>query len=104
MFHKTTLPHDIILAKEDSSISDEQVEVLSIEYNIHYIDLFVSFIYPFSTRVDLCFTVHNLEKNSSNPGEVHFEVLVHLLRYIRYNNNLGLKYYSKIVMHLCLNY
>ena len=33
---------------------------------------------------------------SSNPGRVHFEDLVHLLRSIRDNNNLGLKYYSKI--------
>ena len=35
-FHKTTLPHDMIFTKEDYSTSDEQVEVLSIEYNIYY--------------------------------------------------------------------
>ena len=33
---------------------------------------------------------------SSNPGKVQFEGLVHLLRYIRDNNNLGLKYYANI--------
>ena len=33
---------------------------------------------------------------SSNPSKVHFDGLVHLLRYIRDNKNLGLKYYSKI--------
>ena len=44
----------------------------------------------------LCFSVHNLEIFSSNPGRVHFEGLVHLLRYIWYNKNLGLNYYSKI--------
>ena len=32
----------------------------------------------------------------SNPGKVHFEGSVHLLRYIRDNKNLRLKYYSKI--------
>ena len=34
--------------------------------------------------------------SSSNPGKVTFEVLVHLLRYIRGNNNLGLIYYYNI--------
>ena len=29
-------------------------------------------------------------------GKVHFEALIHLLRYIKDNKNLGLKYYSKI--------
>ena len=33
---------------------------------------------------------------SSNPGKVHFEGLVHLLKYIRDNNNFRLKYYNKI--------
>ena len=55
-----------------------------------------SLIYIFSTKVDLCFAVHNLAKFSSNPGKVHFEGLVNLLRYIRDNKNLVLKYYSKI--------
>ena len=35
-FHKTNLPHDMIFTKEDASNSDEKLEVLSIEYNIHY--------------------------------------------------------------------
>ena len=56
----------------------------------------VSIIYISYTRVDLCFAVHKLEKFSSNTGKVHFDGLVHLLRYIRHNNNLGLKYYTKI--------
>ena len=42
----------------------------------------------------MSFSVHKLANFSSNPGKVHFEVLVHLLRYIRENNTLGLKYYS----------
>ena len=44
--------------------------------------------------MDLSFAVHKLAKLSANPGKVHFELLVHLLRYIRYNKNLGLKYYA----------
>ena len=33
---------------------------------------------------------------SANPGKVHFEGLVHLLRYIRDNKTFGLKYYSDL--------
>ena len=55
-----------------------------------------SLVYIFSTRVDLCFAVHKLAKFSSNPGKVHSEGLVHLLRYIRDNKNLELKYHAKI--------
>ena len=36
MFYKTTLPFDMIFTKEDVSTSDEQVESLTREYNIHY--------------------------------------------------------------------
>ena len=72
------------------------MEIPSREYNIYYRPFLGLLIYLLSTRVDLCFAVHNLEKFPSDPGKVHFEGLVHLLRYIRYNKNLGLRYYSKI--------
>ena len=42
----------------------------------------------------MSFAVHNLEKFSSNPGKVHFEALVQLLRYIRDNKSLSFKYYA----------
>ena len=45
-------------------------------------------IYLFSTRVDLSFAVHKLENFPENPGKVHFEGLVHLLRYIRDNKKI----------------
>ena len=44
----------------------------------------------------VCFAVHKLEFFSSNPGKVNSEDLVHLLRYIKYNNTFGLIYYAKI--------
>ena len=47
-----------------------------------------------STRVDLSFAVNKLEKLSSNPGEVHFEDLVHILRYIRDNKTFVFKHYA----------
>ena len=93
-FYKTLLPSDMIFTKEDVSTSDEQVERLTREYNIHYRACIGSLLYLLSTRVDLSFAVHKLAKFSANPGKVHFEGLVHLLRYIRDNKNLGLKYYA----------
>ena len=95
-FYKTTLPSDMIFTKDDVSTSDEQVKNLTREYNIHYRVFIGSLIYLLSTRVDLSFEVHKLAKFSANPGKVHFEGLVHLLRYIRYNKKLGLKYYADL--------
>ena len=46
--------------------------------------------------MDLSFAVHKLEKFSANTSEIHFEVLIHLLRYIRDNKTLVLKYYADI--------
>ena len=46
--------------------------------------------------MDLSFAVHKLGKFSENPGKVHFKGLIHLLRYIRYNKTLGLKYYTDL--------
>ena len=46
--------------------------------------------------MDLCFAVHKLAKFSANPGKVNFEGLVHLLRYIRDNKTLVLKYYADL--------
>ena len=60
-FHKSTLTHDMILTKEDPSISYEQLGVLSIEYNIYYRDCVGSLIYILSTRVDLCFSIQKLD-------------------------------------------
>ena len=93
-FYKTTLIADIIFTKEDVSTSDEQVEKLTREYNIHYRACIGSLIYLLFTRVDLSFAMQKLAKFSDNTGKVHFEGLVHLLRYKKYNKTLGLKYYA----------
>ena len=95
-FYKTEFPADMIFTKEDVSTSDEQVDKLTRKYNIHYRACIGSLIYLLSTRVDLSFAVHKLEKFSENPGKVHFEVLIHLLRYTRDKKTLGLKYYADL--------
>ena len=46
--------------------------------------------------MNLIFSVHKLAKFSENTGKLYFEGLIHLLRYIRYNNILGLKYYADL--------
>ena len=52
------------------------------------IDLFIIYNSGFE------FCSAQISKVSSNPGKEHFEELVHLSRYIRYNKTLGLKYYA----------
>ena len=93
-FYKNTLPYDMIFTKADTSTSDEKVEKLNTEFNIHYRANIRSFIYLLSTRIDLNFSVHKLEMYSPNPGKVHSEGLVQLLRYIGDNNTLVLNYYA----------
>ena len=86
----------MIINKEYVSTSDEKIEKFTREYNIHYRDCIGSLIYLLYTRVDLSFAVHKLSNFSANTGKVHFEGLVHLLRYIRDNKTLGLKYYADL--------
>ena len=51
-FYRKTLPADMMFTKEDVSTSDEQVEKLTRENNIHYRALICSLIYILSTLVD----------------------------------------------------
>ena len=46
--------------------------------------------------MDLSFAVHKLDFFPENHGKVHFEGLVYLLRYIKDNKTLVLKYYDNI--------
>ena len=80
----------MVCTKANAYISDEQVEKLAREFNIHHIAFIGSLIYVLSIRVYLSFSVHKLEIVSSNSGKVHDEGLVHLLRYIRGNKTLVL--------------
>ena len=92
-FYNTTFLF-MIFTKDDVPTSDEQVQKLIRQFNIHYIACIGSLIYLLSTRVDLSFAVQKLAKSSSNTGKVHFEGLVHLLICVRDNKNLVLNYYA----------
>ena len=63
-FYKTPLSSDIIFTKADLSTSDEQVEKLTKQLNIHYRGCILSLIHLLSTKVDLSFVVHKLENIS----------------------------------------
>ena len=95
-FYKTTLRYDMIFTKAAASSSDEKVKKLTREFNIHYRACIGSFIYLLPTRVYLSYSVQKLAKFSSNPGKVHFEGLLNLFSYIRYNKTLGLTHYANI--------
>ena len=71
-FYKTTVPSDMIFTKTDTSTSDEKVEKLTRELNIHHRSCIGLLIYLLSTRVDLSFAVHKLAKFSADHGKVHF--------------------------------
>ena len=86
----------MIFTKEDASVSDEQGEVLSRYYNIHYRACVVSLVYISSKKVDSCFAVHKLEKCHRIPVKYTLRVWYTFLIYIRDNKNLGLRYYAKI--------
>ena len=60
--YKTIFTYDVILIKYDISTSDEKVEKLTREFNIHYRACIGSLIYVLSTRVYLSFALHKLEK------------------------------------------
>ena len=91
-FYKAKLPAGRIFTKEYVSTSAEQVEKFKKEFNIHCRACIGSFIYLLSTGVELSFALHKLAKFSANPGNVQFEGFIHLLRYIRENKTLELKY------------
>ena len=84
----------MISTKFDAYTSDEKVEKSTRKLNIHHRACTGYLIYLLSTRVGFISAVHKLEKFASNQGKVNYEGLVYLLKYIRYNNSLGLKYYT----------
>ena len=94
--YKTTLTSNMIFTNAYTYTSDQKVKKFTRAFNIHYRACIGSLIYLLSTRLDFIFAVKKLAIFSSNPGEVNFEGVVHLLIYIGDNHILGLNYYSDI--------
>ena len=67
---------------------------MEIQHSLHSLHWFIDLFIVYKSGFD--FSADRLAKFSENPVKVNFELLVHILRYIRYNKTLGMKYYSNI--------
>ena len=90
------LPAEFIATKENCSKTDVEVRQLSEEYRIEYPAVIGSLIYLLNTRPDLMFAVTKLAKFMRMPGRFHFQAVIHVLKYLRDNSSLGIKYYHNI--------
>jgi hypothetical protein len=94
--HSTPLPSDFIPSVVDCSVDESLSQQLAVEYNIDYASCIGSLIYLGMTRVDIIFAVNKLAKFTHKPGKIHFEALIHLLRYLRDHSHVGIHFYSDI--------
>jgi hypothetical protein len=94
--HTTPLPLDFIPTSDDCSVDEREAELLQTEYNIDFASCVGSLIYLGMTRVDISYAVNKMAKYTQKPGRKHFDAITHLLRYLRDNSHLGLRYYSEI--------
>jgi hypothetical protein len=92
--HATPFALDFVPTSEDCSINEEASKQLEQEYNIDYASCVGSLIYLAMTRCDITFAVNKLAKFSKRPGRNHFEAMLHVLRYLRDNTFIGIKFYS----------
>jgi hypothetical protein len=92
--HSTPLPSDFVPSVEDCSEDEGAAKILEEEYNLDFASCVGSLIYLAMTRCDFCFAVNKLAKFTCRPGRVHFNALLHSLRYLRDNSLLGIRFYS----------
>ena len=95
-FHNSSLPAIFVPSSADNYTDLTQVGLLQEEYNIDYASCIGALIYLSQTCTDILFAVNKLAKYSKKPGEVHMQALIHLLRYLRDNSYLGVKFYCNI--------
>jgi hypothetical protein len=94
--HDAPLPSGFIATVDDCSASEEESKALSEGLNIDFASCIGSLIYLSMTRTDIIYAVNKLAKLTRRPGQVHFEALLHLLRYLRDNSLYGVRFYSNI--------
>jgi hypothetical protein len=92
--HTIPLPCDFVPTSEDCSESEEKAAILVEEYKLDYASCIGSLIYLSQTRTDIIFAVNKLARYMRRPGKAHFDALAHLLRYLRDNNNYGVRFFS----------
>jgi hypothetical protein len=95
-YHDAPLPSGFIPTSDDCAATDAECADLSTAFNIDFASCIGSLIYLSMTRTDIIFAVNKLAKYTRKPGKVHFEALIHHLRYLRDNGLLGVRFYSEI--------
>ncbi len=83
---------------EDYSKDEETAKTLQEKYGIDFASCIGALLCLSYTRPDITDAVVKFAKYIRCPGVTHMETLLHLLRYLRDNMYLGLKFYSNITM------
>jgi hypothetical protein len=97
--HSTILPAEFVPSMEDCSKNEETAKTLQEEYGIDdFTSCVGALLYLSYTRPDITYAVVNFAKYTRHQGVAHMEALLHLLRYLRDNMYLGLKFYSDITV------
>jgi len=94
--HNTPLPLDFVPTSDDCSPNEEAAKLLEQEYNVDFASCVGSLIYLGMTCCDIVYAVNKLAKFTRLPGRVHFDVLLHLLCYLRDNALLGIRFNSDL--------
>jgi len=92
--HNTPFALDFIPTTDNCSKDKDTANELEDQYNIDFASCVGSFIYLGMTHCDIVYVVNKLAKFTRKPGVKHFEALLHVLRYLRDNMLLGIKFYS----------
>lgn len=80
--YETPLSIELIPSPDDCSENEANARDLEVEYDIDFTCCVGSLIYLGMTHTDISYAVNKLAKYTQKPGRNHFEVLLHLLRYL----------------------
>lgn len=88
--HPTPLGSGVKLSKDDCPTTSSEIEAMK---DYPYQSLIGTLMYAMlGTRPDIAFAVGTLSKFSSNPGKVHWDQAVHVLRYLAGTKGYGLEF------------
>ena len=86
----------MFLPVEYLSVDEAAAEALSTEYNLDFASCVGALIYLVLTCIDIMHAVNKMAKYTRRPGRNHFNILVHVLRYLRDHSHLGITFYSDL--------
>src|SRR6188768_2842720 len=88
--HPTPLSSGIKLSKDDCPQTESEKSSM---HNYPYQSLIGTLMYAMlATRPDIAFAVEALSKFSSNPGRIHWDQAIHILRYLGGTKDTGLTF------------